>query len=198
MFPMPRFLFGITALTLILTGCGSVEPSSRQNFSNLAGGATESRLRIGEQLTVRLDTGGNRLPDTTECVIDENGEISLPLIGRVQAAGATASELAERIQASYVPRYYVRCNATVLATVRFFYVGGEVRAPSRYPWTEDTTLMKAINTAGGFSDYASKDKVEITRGKGKQVFNCDEIRQHPSKDVPILPGDTIYVPRSIF
>jgi protein involved in polysaccharide export with SLBB domain len=59
-------------------------------------------------------------------------------------------------------------------------------------------LMKAINTAGGFTDYANHTKVEITRGKSKQVFDCDDLRKHPSKDVPIQPGDTIYVPRSIF
>jgi protein involved in polysaccharide export with SLBB domain len=197
---MLRSLLFLTVFGLLLTGCSTSDPSSaaRQNFGNVGSTGTESRLRIGDQITVRLDTGGNRQADMTECMIDEKGEISLPLIGHVQAAGATATELSERIQASYVPRYYVRCTATVLATVRFFYVGGEARAPGRYNWTEDVTLMKAINTAGGFTDYANRNKVEITRGKGKQVFNCDELRQHPSKDVPIQPGDTIYVPRSLF
>ena len=150
---------------------------------------------------MRLDTGGSQQQapqPPSDVVIDENGEISLPLIGRVRAAGSTPSELSERIQSSYVPRYYVRCTATVVPTVRFFYVGGEVRAPGRYNWTEDVSLLKAINTAGGFNDFANRNKVEVARGKRTETFNLEEIRQHPDKDVAIQPGDSIYVTRSIF
>lgn len=185
------------AIGLWLTGCGTDTPS-HPKLGNFADAGTGSRLRVGDQISVRLDTGGDQKAEMVECSIDENGEISMALIGHVHAAGATASELGERIQASYVPRYYVRCTATVLVTIRFYYVGGEVHGPGRNNWTEDMTLMKAINTAGGFTDFANRGKVEITRGKNKQVFNADDLRQHPVKDVPIQPGDIIYVPRSIF
>lgn len=191
-------MFTIALLSAFLAGCSSNNPSSHQKMSSIGEGGGESRLRIGDQITIRVDTGGGREAVATDCVIDEKGEISMALIGHIQAAGTTPSELAERIQASYVPRYYVRATATVLPTVRFFYVGGEVRGSGRYNWTEDITLMKAINTAGGFSDYANQGKVEITRGKEKRIFNCEQIREHPNQDVPIQPGDTIYVPRSIF
>ena len=195
---MIRVLLTSTVLCLLLTGCGSTSPVTRGHLGASPQTGSETRLRTGDQLAVRLDTGGNVQPQLIELAVDENGDISLPLVGRVPAAGATASELQERIQASYVPRYYVHCTATVLAKDRAFYVGGEVRAPSRYGWTEDITLMKAINTAGGFTDYANRSKVELTRGKTKQIFNCEDLRQHPSKDVAVQPGDSIYVPRSIF
>jgi protein involved in polysaccharide export with SLBB domain len=198
---MIRALFASTMVCLLLTGCGSTSPVSRGHLGGSSESASESRLRTGDQLTVRLDnsgTGINSQPVGIELAVDGNGDISLPLIGRVPAAGLTSSELAERIQANYVPRYYVHCTATVLAKDRAFYVGGEVRAPSRYAWTEDISLMKAINTAGGFTDYANRSKVELTRGKTKQIFNCEDLRQHPSKDVAIQPGDSVYVPRSIF
>ena len=81
---------------------------------------------------------------------------------------------------------------------RFFYVGGEVRAPGRYNWNEDVTLLKAINTAGSFSDYANRGHVEIIRGKTKMTVNCEQLRHDPEKDVSIRPGDSIWVPRSIF
>jgi polysaccharide export outer membrane protein len=86
----------------------------------------------------------------------------------------------------------------VLTTVRFFYVGGECRAPGRYNWSEDVTVLKAINTAGGFNDYANRSKVEVTRGKEKRVLDCEFLRQHPERDIPIQPGDSIYISRSIF
>ncbi|MEI6083209.1 MAG: polysaccharide biosynthesis/export family protein [Verrucomicrobiota bacterium] len=158
----------------------------------------ESRLRNGDQVTVRLDTGGMQPPQAIDVVIDENGEVGLPLVGRIKANGMTPAGLAEHIQASYVPRFYVRCTATVLATVRFFYMGGEVRSPGRFNWTEDITLLKAINTGGGFTDFANRRKVELTRGKVKTVFNAEDLRQYPEKDITIQPGDSLYVPRSIF
>ncbi len=161
----------------------------------------EIRLRVGDQLQVRLDTGGQAAAQSVQLIemtIDEKGQISLPLIGDVKAEGMTPGELQERIEANYVPRFYVRCNVTVQVPARFFYVGGEVRAPGRYGWTEDVTVLKAINTAGAFTDYANRRKVEIVRGKDKQTVDCDELRRDPVKDVPIQPGDSIWVPRSIF
>jgi polysaccharide export outer membrane protein len=176
----------------------TLKPTGTFGSAGSESARNESRLRSGDQIQVRLDTGSTQPPQAFDVVIDENGEISLPLVGRIKAAGGTATDLADRIQTSYVPRFYVHCNATVLATIRFFYVGGEVRAPGRYNWTEDVTLLKAINTAGGFTDYSNRRKVEIARGKGKQVFDCEDIRQHPEKEVPIKPGDSINVARSIF
>jgi polysaccharide export outer membrane protein len=177
-------------------GCGTTNSNQGKPFADSA--VTETLLRNGDQLTIRVDFGGNQPPQANDSVVDENGEISLPLIGRIKAEGLSTSGLAERIQANYVPRYYVRCNATVMATVRFFYVGGEVRSPSRYTWSEDMTLLKAINTAAGFTEYANRNKVDLLRGNRKKTFDCEELRQHPIKDIPIQPGDSVYVPRSIF
>jgi polysaccharide export outer membrane protein len=158
------------------------------------------RLRPGDQIQIRLDFGGQPGRDTQSLdqIIDENGEITLPLVGAIKAVGLTQTELAERVQAYYVPRYYVRCAATVLVAQRFFYMNGEVRNPTRIPWSEDMTLLKAISTAGGFTDYANRRRVELTRGNQRMVYNCDDLQRNPGRDVPIRPGDTITIPRSIF
>jgi len=192
----------------LLLGCslfGGSAPPKPKVAARTTGGDDEvaGRLRSGDQLQVKIDTGvagqSGSGPDQSDVSIDEDGYISLSLVGRIKAEGLTASELAERIQANYVPRYYVRCTATVLVAQRFFYVGGEVRNPNRFMWSEDTTLIKAINTASGFTDYANRSKVQLVRGKERpQVYNCDELQRNPSNDVPIRPGDTITVPRSIF
>jgi len=159
------------------------------------------RLRPGDGLSIRIDAGAptGQSPTPTDVIVDDQGNIELPLVGQIKAAGLTTSELAERIQSNYVPRYYVRCTASVLVAQRFFYVGGEVKAPGRFLWSEDTTVMKAINTAGGFTDYANRRKVQLARGKGPlQIFDCEDLMRHPAKDVPIRPGDTVTVPRSVF
>jgi protein involved in polysaccharide export with SLBB domain len=159
------------------------------------------RLRTGDELSIRIDAGAATGPSPTpsDVTIDDQGNIALPLVGQIKAAGLTTSELAEHIQSNYVPRYYVRCTASVIVAQRFFYVGGEVKNPGRFLWSEDTTLMKAINTASGFTDYANRGKVQLARGKGPpQFFDCQELLRNPAKDVPVRPGDTVTVPRSIF
>ncbi len=195
-------LWILTCLLPLLASCAGTS-TAPATLSQAVAAPTENHLRVGDELLIRLTTGGrtqqNVTPaDSVPVTIDEEGQISLPLIGRIPAAGMTPGELGERIEANYVPRFYVRCSAAVQVQARFFYVGGEVRAPSRYPWTEDMTLLKAINTAGSFTDYANRRRVEIVRGKEKLPVDMDQIRQDPSRDVAIRPGDSIWVPRSIF
>src|SRR3989442_663375 len=174
-------LLTCAAAAWLMTGCGTTDHGSLSDPDNER---AETRLRVGDQLTIRVDTGGKDIAQVIETVIDQSGDISLPLIGRIKAAGFSTGELGERIQTSYVPRYFVHCHAAVVPTIRFFYVGGEVRVPGRYNWTEDVTLMKAVNTAGGFTDYSNRRQVELARGKNKQTFDCEDLRQHPDKDVP--------------
>jgi polysaccharide export outer membrane protein len=175
---------------------------ARPSKNMVATGVDEvsGRLRPGDELSIRIDAGSAQATTVppSDVIINEDGEITLPLVGHIKAGGLTSSELGEHIQANYVPRYYVRCTATVIVALRFFYVGGEVHNPSRFPWSEDMTLLKAINTAAGFTDYANRRKVQLVRGKQQQEFDCQELQRDPSKDIPIRPGDTITVPRSIF
>jgi protein involved in polysaccharide export with SLBB domain len=189
----------------LLVGCSSIGgwfgSSSSGKPKATVSEEVASRLRPGDQIQVRLDTGtspNNQAPQSYDVTIDENGEIGMPLVGLIKAAGLTPSELAESIQANYVPRYYVRCTATVLAAQRFFYISGEVRSPGRFLWSDDITLLKAISTAGGFTDYANRGKVILIHGKERQVYNCADLQRNPGKDPLIRPGDTITVLRSIF
>lgn len=190
-------LLGVSAVSL-LTGCSWFSSPKPVASAPLPEHSGETLLRNGDQLQVRLDTGGPAPQQTLDMAIDENGEISLPLVGSVKAEGLTPSQLRERVEANYVPRFFVRCNVTVQVGTRFFYVGGEVRGPARYGWNEDVTLLKAINTAGGFTDFANRRKVELVRGGQRTPIDFDELRRNPTKDVPIQPGDSIWVPRSIF
>ena len=206
-----RYAFRVRLLALaaglsLSWGCSTIHnlfgqsSSSNSKITAAAGDEAAGRLRTGDEVVVRIDTGGAQpvTPAPSDVTIDEDGNISLPLIGSIKAAGLTAGELAERIQANYVPRYYVRCTAAVLVSARFFYVGGEVKNPNRFPWSEDTTLMKAISTASGFTDYANRQKVQLVRGGQTEIYNCETLQRNPAKDPPVRPGDTITVPRSIF
>ena len=179
----------------------SVTAAATTTAAGVSDEEASGRLRTGDEIVVRIDAGAATAVmggAPSDVIIDDQGNIELPLIGQIKAAGLTTSELAEHIQSNYVPRYYVRCTASVLVAQRFFYVGGEVKNPGRFLWSEDTTLLKAINTASGFTDYANRSKVQLIRGKIGETYDCQDLQRHPAKDVPIRPGDTVTVPRSIF
>jgi protein involved in polysaccharide export with SLBB domain len=81
---------------------------------------------------------------------------------------------------------------------RFVNVGGAVRTPMRVPFTEDMTLLTAINAAGGFNDFADQKRVRLLRGSEVKLFDVRQFRKNPSKDVGLQPGDRVEVPQTLF
>ncbi len=211
---------------LVVSGCRSTEPpqfSSAPGFavddplavaSPSAGGASiatnpatasatglpmnfaADMFRRGDLVRVVFSGTSEPIPIHEER-IKEDGTITLSLIGAVPAAGRSAGELQREIHDLYVPRYYRRLTITVMAPERVYYVGGEVKAPGRQAYLSETTVTKAIQTAGDFTDWANRGKVTITRADGKTVVtvNCKRAISDPTYDVPVYPGDKIHVPR---
>ncbi len=107
--------------------------------------------------------------------------------------------MAQEIRDAYVPKYYKYLTATVKPEERFYYVGGEVRMPNRQPYTGSMTVTRAIDTAGGFSDYAAKSKIILTRASG-QKFRIDynKALKDPAFDPPVFPNDQVKVERSVW
>ncbi|MCX5811380.1 MAG: SLBB domain-containing protein [Proteobacteria bacterium] len=78
--------------------------------------------------------------------------------------------------------------------MKVFYVTGEAKRPGQYTYMKNLTVLKAISTAGGFTEKAAKRQVKIVREKnGKKI----EI-EHISLDHPIEPSDTIVIPESFW
>jgi protein involved in polysaccharide export with SLBB domain len=177
----------------LLSGC-----QTGPAFTELPPDATGIRFHIGEEVTVTfvgVQSDKGLMPDHTER-IHEDGTIMLPLINSVMAAGKTAGELQKEIHDSYVPKYFPELTVTVKGETTYFYVDGEVNIKGQKEYTPGMTLAKAIAVAGGFTDFAKKSKVRLTRGSQTKVINGQNAIEDPSKDLPIYPGDKIYVPRS--
>lgn len=99
-------------------------------------------------------------------VIRPDGLISLPLVGDIQAAGLTADALAERIAERL--KQYLAASPSVSVSVKEIksysvFVMGEVVKPGKYQLKSYITVLQAISLAGGFTDYASKNKLQIVR-----------------------------------
>jgi polysaccharide export outer membrane protein len=159
---------------------------------------TAARFHVGDTVTVDFSGTADQIPEHVE-PIKEDGTITLPLIGAVRALGKTAGELQNDIHDLYVPKFYVRLTVTVSSPQRVFYFGGEVKQPGRLIYAGETTVTKAIQAAGDFTDFANRNKVLLIRGTGDTIkVNCTKAMQDPSLDPPVYPGDQIQVPRRIF
>jgi len=175
------------------TGASSTNTSS----SGLEFGDS-AEIRKGELLTIELlDIGA---PSKIEQSVSEDGTITLPLLSeRVPAAGKKASQLQDAIRDLYVPRYYRRMTVNIKRENRYYFVRGQVKNPGQRVWTGDMTVTRAIASAGDFTDYAKKTKVQIIRANGRtQTMDAVNALKHPEKDLPIYPGDSVFVPLSVW
>ena len=157
-------------------------------------------LRVGDSLTIILTDTPTPIPVFEE-KIKEDGTITLTLNQTFKADGMTRGELEKVIRKRYVPDYYKEMTVTVKQqeSTRWYYINGEVRAPNRQIYNSRITVLKAIASASGFTDFANKTKVRLTRVDGRtQIINCRKALTNPALDPEVYPGDTIHVPRRLW
>ncbi len=156
-----------------------------------------SILRRGDGITVYLK--GIPRPEDLREEVDETGAITLPLVGELVIAGMLTSQAEDAIERAYIDRgYYKKINVIVVAEEGGYYVRGEVKRVGRYPISGDVTLVQAIITAGGFTDFAKRSKVKVIRDQEEIVYNVDRIEDGKDQDPLIKANDTIIVLRRRF
>jgi polysaccharide export outer membrane protein len=188
-----------TAKVAGTTAPGTASPIAPGAGSPLVGSGVSSMLRVGDMLTVAFSDVPPPGLLEVKTRISDNGMITLHHNVQVSAAGRTIPELEGVIRAEYVPRLYRNLTAIVRAEDRFFYIGGEVKLPNRYPLQGDMTVLRAIETAGGFTDFAARGRIELRRQDGR-LYKLSEkkIKVNPALDLPVLANDHIVVRRRVF
>ena len=131
-----------------------------------------------------------------------DGNISLPLIHEMKAAGLTPVQLEAAIT-ERLKKLYENPNVSVIvmeANSFKVYVSGEVMKPGVYRLRDETTILQIIPMAGGFTDWAKRKKILVIRkenGKEKRFtvdYNKATKGDDPNSNVVLKPGDTIIVP----
>ncbi len=187
-------------------GGGKATPqgdASGKNPVSVFGAAAGSMdvLRMGDSISV-IYSDIPSPPAASTQQIREDGKITLHLNYTVVAAGKTRGDLEREIRDLYVIREKVYRDITIAiqTATRFVSVGGEVRTPGALPHNGDLTVLKVINAAGGFTDFAKKTSVVVTRASDKSqiTVNCNRALKDPSRDLPVFPGDVVFVKKSIW
>jgi len=126
--------------------------------------------------------------------VDHDGNIVVPLIGKVKARGMTVYRLAARIRSQLATQYVRDPKVTVdINQNRPFFIMGEVRSPGQFPYVSGMTVKTAVAIAGGYSERATAKCAKITR----RINGMVEVLEVPT-DYVIKPGDTIEVPERFF
>ncbi len=181
-------------LGLQLAGCytdyGPVEVVTRPVPPTGAGLA--ALLEPGEKVKITV-YGEEAL--TGEYDIAPNGQVSMPLIGQIKAAGRTPADLGRTVAGRYRAGGYLQDPHVTVAVVTFkpFYVMGEAATPGEYPYRSGLTVHSAVAMAGGFTYRASRSAVLI-RHTGEDVWKEYSL----TEPVPIAPGDLIRIPERYF
>lgn len=132
-----------------------------------------------------------------------DGKITLPLIGDVQAAGVTSDKLKDDITARLKQYQDAAVVSVMVQQVNSYriYMLGEVRNPGSYQVKTRTTLLQAVSLAGGFTPYASKDKMVLLHmnesgAEEKTTVRLKDIvySEKGGKNIMLMPGDTVFVP----
>jgi polysaccharide export outer membrane protein len=162
---------------------------------------TDAEYKIGPQDVLRIDVWKEPEISRTSPVRPD-GRISLPLVNDVQAAGLTPTQLAA-VLTDGLKKFINNPQVTVsVAEInsRRVYVTGEVTRPGAFPLLPNMTVLQALSSSGGFSQFAKIKSIYVLRTEdGKQVkhpFNYKEVvsGKKPELNIPLQPGDVIVVP----
>lgn len=128
--------------------------------------------------------------------VGDDGEVAIPYIGTIKAAGLSTTQLSRTIEKRLVDEKIFTQPTAVISLQqnnRMVTVSGGVRAPQAIVWTNDLNLSQAIARAGGRNEFAGW-KVKVVRGGEAKVYNFKNKDKDPSQNPRLLPGDEVEVP----
>jgi polysaccharide biosynthesis/export protein len=179
----------------------SAIPAMASDAPKKAAATTDPNYVIGAQDV--LDISVWKEPDVSRVVpVRPDGKISLPLLNDVQAAGLTPPQLAAQITDS-LKKYVTTPQVTVIvATINSqrVYILGEVTRPGAYPILPGMSVLQALSSAGGFTQFAKIKSIFVRRFEnGKEVkypFSYKDVinGKKPEQEILLKAGDTIVVP----
>ena len=148
-------------------------------------------LRPNDQVRVQVYNE----PDITgDYQVDSAGYLSIPLAGRVKAAGLTASQLEHSITSRLKGGILNDPRVTIqVSTYAPIYIHGEVKKSGEFPFRPGLTVMDAVAAAGGFTYRADDSRAYVRRSgaAAEFVYPLDAL-------VLVFPGDNIRIPERYF
>lgn len=131
-------------------------------------------------------------------LVDTNGTIEIPKIGKTVVVNKTIPELKEEIR-SQLKQWLVNPIVDIKVLNKEITILGEVRNPGTIQVDKDyVTLLEMISKTGGFEFYANLKSVKILRQEGKNVrvthLNLTSSEDILNANIQLYPSDIVIVP----
>lgn len=183
---------------------GQYRPQPFSSFFKLDERQPSIRLAVGDKIGVNIfEAGADGLFSSStskatqiEAVIDESGQIFVPYVGAVQAAGSTPGSLRATIESALAdkaiqPQVQVIVGESMANSVT---VIGRVTTPGNLPVTvAGARILDVIALAGGTAIETYDAQVTLRRGNTVATANLEDLFDHASNNVPVRPGDVVMV-----
>ncbi|MFL6763775.1 MAG: polysaccharide biosynthesis/export family protein [Sphingomicrobium sp.] len=204
---MPRRLFAILSIAsaALLSGCADTRGGSipydrpfaapdEVKFQTLE---TNYKIAPMDKLAIKVF----KMEDLSgDYDVDLAGNISLPLIGQIQAVNLTTAELDDQLTQKLSAKYLEHPDVSVAikaSTAHVVTVDGAVKDGGAFPVGGPISLIQAVAMAKGTSEDANARRIAVFRTIGGQrqaaAFDLTAIRRGQSPDPQIYPGDIVVV-----
>ena len=206
--PNSRSLIAMVCLTSGLYAC-TTTPNMSNNHVNVVSTSdlytytptAEYRIGAGDLLEVKVFQAPELSGETR---VDNNGNISLPLLGDIYVKGLTKSQLEQQVQSLLSRNLLQNPQVTVFIkefTAQRVTVEGSVIKPGVFPIQGSMTLLQALALAGGPADLANQKQLTLFRrlpNNQVKTYTMDltAIRKAQVPDPYLQNDDRIVVSRS--
>jgi polysaccharide export outer membrane protein len=159
-------------------------------------------VTVWDHPEITLPLGQYRTDAATGTVVDEDGFLYFPYIGKVAVSGLTTSQVRDTL-ASQLGKTLQRPQVDVKVIAyrsQKIYVSGDVKTPAVYTVTDvPFTLAEAINRAGGFLPTADDSRLILTRGNRSWRLDFQSLMTAGNRIGQILlkDGDSLHVPNNM-
>jgi polysaccharide export outer membrane protein len=183
-------LFATGVMRWLVAACllflAAISPGTSQ-----AADSTGYKLGVGDKVRVTI-FGEKDLSGDFD--VNDQGEVTLPLIGSVRIAGKTVTDAETVITAAYGKNYLVNPHVNLqVMNYRPFFILGEVKNPGSYPYINGMTIVNAVALAGGYTPRANTRGIEVKRGSNPAGGDVAV-----NEDAAVLPGDIVRIPERFF
>lgn len=199
-YPIPRTVRRVFLFWLVIVPVVSAITSPAHAESDESIAHTPDYRIAAEDV---LDISVWREPDLQkQVIVRPDGGISMPLVGNIEAAGLTTTELENALReelSAYIPDAVVTVSVVNLRGLRV-YVTGQVRRPGQFEVGRYIDVLQAITLAGGFTAFASTSKVQIIRRRdGVETvykFNYKQLEKgrNLEQNIRLETDDVVLVP----
>jgi protein involved in polysaccharide export with SLBB domain len=192
-----RFMWSLFGIVIFAVAGCSYNPASYSQSAQNANARLPMRsspgsyaLGTNDQLHIQVY---NEPTITGDYVIDGTGFLSIPVAGRIKAAGLTTQQLERSVTAKLNGGILKDARVTIqIGSYAPFYIRGEVKKPGEFPYKPGLTLGDAVAMAGGYTYRANESKAYVRPSGGIEIAHPLDV------DPTISPGDNIRIPERFF